>query len=67
MRRGTLSVFGTEVAIQDLLRNATMIVTTIASLAIAPKANHEANRLLWTPIAEVATLFARIFVTIIPV
>jgi Na+/H+ antiporter NhaD/arsenite permease-like protein len=64
---GTFSIFGTEVAIQNLLRDATMIVVTLVSLALTPKANHEANGFSWTPITEVAALFAGIFITIIPV
>ena len=67
LKLGTFSVLGTEVAIQDLLRDATMIAVTLVSLAITPKANHEANGFSWTPIAEVAALFAGIFITIIPV
>ena len=64
---GNISVFGTEVAIQDLVRDATMIAVTLVSLAITPKASHQANGFSWAPMSEVALLFAGIFVTIIPV
>lgn len=67
LKLGNLDIFGTEVAIENLLRDVTMIAVTLVSLAVTPKANHEANGFSWTPIAEVAALFAGIFITIIPV
>ena len=63
LKLGSFSIFGTEVAVEDLLRDTAMIAVTLVSLAITPKANHEANGFSWTPIAEVAALFAGIFVT----
>ena len=44
-----------------------MVIVTIVSLALTSKASHQANGFSWTPIAEVAALFAGIFITIIPV
>ncbi|WP_291862958.1 sodium:proton antiporter [Bradyrhizobium sp.] len=67
LKLGIVSVFGTELAVQNLLRDAVMILVTLTSLALTPKASHEANGFSWTPIVEVAALFAAIFVTIIPV
>jgi Na+/H+ antiporter NhaD/arsenite permease-like protein len=64
---GTFTVLGTEVAIQNLLRDVTMIIVTLVSLRLTPKSSHEANGFSWGPIQEVAKLFAGIFVTIIPV
>jgi Na+/H+ antiporter NhaD/arsenite permease-like protein len=67
VKLGTFTVLGTEIAIQNLLRDLTMIGVTLVSLKFTPKASHEANGFSWGPIAEVAKLFAGIFVTIIPV
>jgi Na+/H+ antiporter NhaD/arsenite permease-like protein len=64
---GNISVADVDIPIQNLLRDATMIVVTLVSLSITPKASHVANGFSWTPIAEVAILFAGIFLTIIPV
>ncbi|WKA32030.1 sodium:proton antiporter [Bradyrhizobium roseum] len=67
LQLGTLSILGTEVSIQNLLRDAAMVVVTLVSILITPKRNHEANGFSWSPIAEVAALFAGIFVSIVPV
>jgi Na+/H+ antiporter NhaD/arsenite permease-like protein len=67
LRLGSISLVGTEVHLQNLLRDATMVVVTFVSLALTPKASHKANGFSWLPMAEVAALFAAIFVTIIPV
>ncbi|MDP3690856.1 sodium:proton antiporter [Bradyrhizobium sp.] len=67
LKLGVVSVFGTELALQNLLRDGIMILVTLTSLALTPKASHAANGFSWTPIIEVAALFAAIFVTIIPV
>lgn len=64
---GTLSIFGTEVAVQNLIRDAAMVLVTLVSLLVTPKRSHVANAFAWSPILEVAALFAGIFVTIIPV
>ncbi len=67
LKIGTLTILGTEVALQNLLRDITMIVVTLVSLRLTPKSSHEANGFSWGPILEVAKLFAGIFITIIPV
>ena len=67
LKLGTVTFLGTELAIANLLRDATMIVVTLISLRVTPEASHEANGFSWTPMAEVAALFAGIFFTIIPV
>jgi Na+/H+ antiporter NhaD/arsenite permease-like protein len=67
LKLGTVTLLGTEVAIQNILRDVTMIAVTLVSLWLTPKANHEANGFNWGPILEVAKLFAAIFITIIPV
>jgi Na+/H+ antiporter NhaD/arsenite permease-like protein len=67
LKLGTISVLGTEIAVQNLLRDITMIVVTLISLWLTPKSSHQANGFSWGPIQEVAKLFAGIFITIIPV
>jgi Na+/H+ antiporter NhaD/arsenite permease-like protein len=60
-------VGGVEVELQNLARDAILLVAGFVSLAITPKRIREANEFGWGPILEVAKLFAGIFVTIIPV
>ena len=60
-------VFGTHVALQNALRDAALIVVTLVSLAVTPRAARAGNDFNWAPIEEVAKLFAAIFVTIAPV
>ncbi|MBX3550779.1 MAG: sodium:proton antiporter [Xanthobacteraceae bacterium] len=67
LKLGSFTLLGTEILIQNLLRDVTMIVVTLLSLWLTPKTSHEANGFSWGPIQEVAKLFAGIFVTIIPV
>lgn len=60
-------VAGAEVTWAGLLRDVGLVVLATISLNFAPKAPREANQFNWAPIAEVAKLFAAIFLTIIPV
>jgi len=64
---GRVTVLGAEVELANALRDLIMVVVTIVSLALTPKANRAENGFSWGPIQEVAKLFAGIFVTIIPV
>ncbi|GAA4422169.1 sodium:proton antiporter [Acidovorax lacteus] len=60
-------VAGTPVALPSLVRDIGLIAVTLVSLAVTPRAVHEANQFGWGPMQEVAKLFAGIFLTIIPV
>jgi Na+/H+ antiporter NhaD/arsenite permease-like protein len=60
-------VYGTPVALQNLARDAALIVVALASLWLTPHEHRAANEFTWEPIREVAKLFAGIFVCIIPV
>jgi len=60
-------LFGTEVGLPGLVRDIGLVAVALASLAITPKPVHAANQFEWGPMAEVAKLFAGIFLTIIPV
>jgi Na+/H+ antiporter NhaD/arsenite permease-like protein len=53
----TFHVFGTDVALQNIVRDAALVLVALASLWLTPKEQ----------IREVAILFAGIFVAIIPV
>ncbi|HEU4460012.1 MAG TPA: sodium:proton antiporter [Methylibium sp.] len=60
-------VAGTPVGLPQLLRDAGLLAVIAASLKLTPRRVHEDNQFGWAPMAEVAKLFAGIFVTIAPV
>ena len=59
-------VYGTHLALQNLVRDGALIAFALASLWLTPNEHRAANDFTWEPIAEVAKLFAGIFVCIIP-
>jgi Na+/H+ antiporter NhaD/arsenite permease-like protein len=63
----SFDLYGTDIALQNLVRDAALIVIALASLLLTPDEHRAANGFSWEPIREVAILFAGIFVTIIPV
>jgi Na+/H+ antiporter NhaD/arsenite permease-like protein len=67
VRLGTVTVLGTEFAVENVVRDLMMIAITVASFALTSKGDRAENGFTWGPIKEVAKLFAGIFVTIIPV
>jgi Na+/H+ antiporter NhaD/arsenite permease-like protein len=62
-----VTFLGTELELQDILRDAALLAIGLIALAVTPRADHEANHFVWGPLEEVAKLFAAIFVCIIPV
>jgi len=60
-------IYGTHVALQSLARDGALAVIALASLWLTPEEHRAANDFTWEPIAEVAKLFAGIFICIIPV
>jgi Na+/H+ antiporter NhaD/arsenite permease-like protein len=60
-------VYGTRVALQNLLRDAALLAIAFASLRLTPDEHRAANAFTFEPMREVAILFAGIFVAIIPV
>ena len=60
-------LYGTRVALENILRDAALVLIALASLWLTPNEHRAANGFTWEPIREVAKLFAAIFVTIIPV
>jgi Na+/H+ antiporter NhaD/arsenite permease-like protein len=61
------NIFGTAVALQNLMRDGALVLIAVASLWLTPEEHRQANGFAWEPIREVAILFAGIFVAIIPV
>jgi len=62
-----VDVYGTSLEVGNIARDAALVLIAILSLALTPNEHREANGFSWEPIAEVAILFAGIFVCIIPV
>jgi Na+/H+ antiporter NhaD/arsenite permease-like protein len=63
----SIDVYGTKLELQNIARDAALVLMAILSLALTPNEHREANGFTWEPIAEVAILFAGIFTCIIPV
>ena len=63
----SFNLLGTEVGLPGIVRDLGLIVVTVLSIKISPQTVHQANQFEWGPMAEVAKLFAGIFLTIIPV
>ena len=61
------TVHGIELELQNLLRDAIIVVLALVSLAVSRQEFRDANGFNWEPIREVAKLFAGIFICIIPV
>src|SRR5690606_29438405 len=61
------TVHGVELELQNLLRDAIILVLALASLFVSAQSDRDANGFNWGPIIEVAKLFAGIFICIIPV
>lgn len=62
-----IDIFGTPYLLPNLARDIILIVLAAISLLITPKSVRAGNEFNWDPIAEVAKLFAGIFITISPV
>jgi Na+/H+ antiporter NhaD/arsenite permease-like protein len=62
-----VTVFGTTLELQNLARDAALVLIGLASLWLTPEEHRAANGFRWDPMQEVAILFAAIFVCIIPV
>ena len=63
----SVDIYGTVLELQNIARDAALVLIAILSLVLTPNEHREANGFTWEPIAEVAILFAGIFVCIIPV
>jgi Na+/H+ antiporter NhaD/arsenite permease-like protein len=63
----TITVLGSPVELQNLARDVLLVLLALVSLKITPATVREHNQFHWAPIAEVAKIFAAIFLTIFPV
>ncbi|WP_137931538.1 sodium:proton antiporter [Mesorhizobium comanense] len=63
----SLAIHGVNLELQNLVRDAVILALAFVSLAVSRKEYREANGFNWGPIAEVAKLFAGIFICIVPV
>lgn len=64
---GAVTLLGQSIGIERLAAIGMFIAVTEVSLHFTPRAIRQANGFVWHPMAEVAMLFAGIFVTIGPV
>jgi Na+/H+ antiporter NhaD/arsenite permease-like protein len=64
---GAVVLFGEAIGAERLVGVAVFVAITAASIAVTPRALREANGFAWGAMAEVAKLFAAIFVTMAPV
>lgn len=60
-------VLGSEVELQNVVRDVLLVAIALLSLKITPKRARHGNDFNWGPMLEVAKLFIGIFLTIIPV
>ncbi len=63
---GEVTILGVHQSIQNLARDAILIIMGLLSLATTSRKIRDDNGFSWFPIKEVAYLFAGIFMTIIP-
>ena len=62
-----LDIWGTQWALQNMVRDASLLLIGLLSLWLTPKQVRAGNEFTWFPMLEVAKLFATIFITITPV
>lgn len=67
VKMSEIYILGVHVALQDITRNALLIIILIISWIITPKNLRDENEYTWAPILEVAYLFFGIFITMAPV
>jgi Na+/H+ antiporter NhaD/arsenite permease-like protein len=63
---GEINIFGVHQSIENILKDAILIIMGLLSLVTTKQAIRKGNEFGWGPILEVAYLFAGIFMTIIP-
>jgi Na+/H+ antiporter NhaD/arsenite permease-like protein len=66
IKLGEVNIFGIHQTIENLIKDAVLIVMGILSLVFTRQEVRKGNEFSWAPILEVAYLFAGIFMTIIP-
>ena len=63
---GAVTVFGVGWSFNDIIADGLFIALALLSLRLTKPATRQENEFVWTPIAEVAILFAAVFVTLVP-
>lgn len=63
----SFNVYGTKLELQNLARDAALLLIALASIVMTPKERRAANGFTFSPIVEVAILFFGIFICIAPV
>jgi Na+/H+ antiporter NhaD/arsenite permease-like protein len=63
----SITIYGTTLELQNIARDAALVITALVSLLLTRNEHREANGFTWEPIVEVAILFAGIFVCAAPV
>jgi Na+/H+ antiporter NhaD/arsenite permease-like protein len=66
VKLGEVNIFGIHQSFENLIRDAILIIMGLSSLVSTKKEIRQGNEFTWTPILEIAYLFAGIFITIIP-
>ena len=66
VKLGEVNIFGIHQTIENLIKDAILIVMAFLSLIFTKPEVRQGNEFSWAPILEVAYLFAGIFMTIIP-
>ena len=66
VKLGEVNLFGVHTPIQNLIREATILLMIYLSMKTTSKQIRRDNEFTWFPIKEVAYLFAGIFMTIVP-
>jgi Na+/H+ antiporter NhaD/arsenite permease-like protein len=66
VKLGEVNILGVHQAIENLIRDAVLIIMGLLSLKTTSQQIRKDNEFSWFPIQEVAYLFAGIFMTIIP-
>ncbi len=60
-------VAGIEVGLEQIVRDVALVLIALVSIVLTPAVVRAQNQFSWGPMAEVAKLFAGIFLTMIPV
>ncbi|HEV2263069.1 MAG TPA: sodium:proton antiporter [Stellaceae bacterium] len=63
---GAVTMFGVGWSVNDIVSDVLFIVLALLSLKLTKPATRQENEFVWTPITEVAILFAAVFVTLVP-
>ncbi|HUX80307.1 MAG TPA: sodium:proton antiporter [Alphaproteobacteria bacterium] len=63
----TLNVGGVSLDIQNVIRDAGLVLLALISWVFTPTKIHQANHFSWEPLKEVVKLFFGVFITVIPV